>query len=208
MLPLPPRRELPGRLARLLPGLVLFGIGIALMVDADIGLSPWQVLHQGISRRTGIPLGTVVIIVGVIVLSLWIPLRERIGLGTLGNVIIIGVVLDIALWLSPIDELALWQQVAMMVSGVATIGVASALYIGAGLGPGPRDGLMTGLAKRGYRIGLVRTAIEVTVLVIGWLLGGTVGIGTVTFALGVGPIIGALLPRLQYASHEAALERS
>ena len=207
MLPWPPRAELPARLARLIPGLVLFGLGIALMVDADIGLSPWQVFHQGISEKMGIPLGTVVIIVGLFVLALWIPLRERIGLGTIGNVLIIGVVLDLALWLSPVGDLVLWQQIVMMAAGVAMIGVASALYIGAGLGPGPRDGLMTGIARRGYRIGVVRTAIEVTVLVVGWLLGGTVGIGTVTFALGVGPIIGVFLPRLQYAPPEHAQER-
>ena len=171
-----------------------------------MGLSPWEVLHQGISRRTGIPIGTVGIIVGFAVLGLWIPLRERIGLGTVLNVAIIGVVLDVTLWLSPIDELVLWERLAFMVAGVVIIGVGTALYIGAGLGPGPRDGLMTGLGKRGYRIGVVRTAIEVAVLVLGWLLGGTIGLGTVAFAFGVGPIIGPLLPRLAYTPPDRARE--
>lgn len=191
---------------RLLPGLVVFGIGIAMMVESDMGLAPWEILHQGISRRTGVPIGTVGIIVGFLVLGFWIPLRERIGLGTVLNVAIIGVVLDVSLWLSPIDHLVLWQRIVFMAAGVVIIGVGTALYIGAGLGPGPRDGLMTGLGKRGYRISVARTVIEVTVLVVGWLMGGTVGVGTVAFAFGVGPIIGPLLPRLEYRPRERARE--
>jgi uncharacterized membrane protein YczE len=195
MLPLP-GNQLRLRLRRLLLGLVLFGWGIAAMVVADLGLGPWEVLHQGISFRTGIPIGTVGILTGFVVLFGWIPLRERIGLGTVLNVILIGIVIDLTLWGLPdrLDGLALrW---GVMVTGVVMIGIGSGYYIGAGMGPGPRDGLMTGLAKRGLHIGWVRTGIEVTVLCLGWLLGGTVGAGTLAFAFGIGPLIAYVLPRL------------
>ncbi len=195
----PPQREMPARLVRLFVGLILFGVGVALMVRAELGLSPWEVLHQGISFNTGILLGTVGILVGLLVLVGWIPLREKLGIGTVANVIVIGIVIDVTLWRMPDEFSSLAIRWTLLVGGVALIGVATSLYIGAGLGPGPRDGLMTGLAKRGWQIGVVRTGIEVSVLAIGWLLGGTVGIGTVLFAFGVGPVVQATLPLLTVA---------
>ena len=195
MLPMPSATELRRRLPRLLAGLFLFGFGLALMVVADLGLAPWEVLHQGLSRRTGIPIGTMGIITGIMVLAAWIPLRERPGLGTVANVILIGIVIDVTLWLLP-DVANLAGRWALMVGGVLLVGLASGLYIGAGMGPGPRDGLMTGLAARGLNIAAVRTTIEVTVLVLGWLLGGTVGAGTLAFSFGVGPLVGFFLPRM------------
>ncbi len=195
MLPHPSRAELRRRAPRLLAGLVLFGLGLAFMVAADLGLAPWEVLHQGLSRRTGIPIGTMGIITGIGVLLAWIPLRERPGLGTVANVVVIGVVIDLALWKFP-DVTHPAGRWSLLAGGLLAIGVGSGLYIGAGMGPGPRDGLMTGIARRGHRIGVVRTAIEVSVLAAGWLLGGTVGIGTVAFSFGIGPLVGFFLPRL------------
>lgn len=195
MLPIPPRPELRRRLPRLLFGLVLFGVGLALMVEAGLGLGPWEVLHQGVSIHTGIPIGTVGILTGFVVLGGWIPLRERVGLGTLANVVLIGVVYDLTILALPTPAAATirWSALA---AGIVLIGIGSGYYIGAGLGPGPRDGLMTGLAKRGLHIGWVRTGIEVSALVGGWLLGGTVGVGTVLFAFAVGPLVALFLPRL------------
>jgi uncharacterized membrane protein YczE len=195
MLPLPSRHELRRRLPRLLWGLALYGWGLAFMVAGDLGLGPWEVLHQGVSFHTPIPIGTVGIITGLMVLVLWIPLRERFGLGTALNVVLIGIVIDVTLiWLTTPDSMALrWIYV---VGGVVMVGVASGYYIGAGLGPGPRDGLMTGLARRGWPIGLVRMGIELVVLFGGWLLGGTVGIGTLLFAFGIGPLVQVFLPTL------------
>jgi len=195
MLPLPPRHELKQRLPRLVWGLFLFGFGIALMVAADLGLGPWDVFHQGVSAHTPIPIGSVVIITGVVLLVLWIPLRERIGIGTLLNALLIGAVMDLSLiWLeTPAVTTVRWVY---LVGGVVIVGIGSGYYIGAGLGPGPRDGLMTGLAKRGWPIGLARLGIELTALLGGWLLGGTIGVGTVLFALGIGPLVHVLLPRL------------
>lgn len=177
-------------------GLVLFGVGIALMVIANLGLSPWEILHQGISRRTGIPIGTVGILTGIIVLLLWIPLHERPGIGTIANVFLIGIVIDLTLWVGPESMDQLWQRWALLLGGVLLVGLATGLYIGTDLGPGPRDGLMTGLARRGIHIGLARGSIEITVLVVGWFLGGTVGYGTVIFAFGMGPLVALFLPRL------------
>ena len=180
----------------LLFGLVLFGFGLALMVIADLGLAPWDVLHQGISDRTGIPIGTVVIIVGVLLLVLWIPLKEKIGIGTIANAIVIGVVLDLSLLVLP-ERLTAWpMQWAALLVGVIMVGIGSGYYIGAGLGPGPRDGLMTGLARMGYPIFAVRAAIELSALVVGWLLGGTVGVGTVIFALAMGPLVHFFMEKL------------
>ena len=196
VLPFPPPHDLWPRLARLLFGLTLFGLGLALMVIANLGLSPWDVLHQGISRQTGIPIGTVVIITGFAVLLLWIPLKERIGIGTIANAIVIGLVLDGALLVLPetLDSLAV-RWLALLV-GVVIVAIGSGFYIGAGLGPGPRDGLMTGLARHGISIAWARAGIEITALVVGWLLGGTVGIGTVIFAFGMGPLVQFFLQRL------------
>ncbi len=196
MLPLPSRAELARRLPRLLIGLVLFGVGIAMMVIGDLGLAPWEVLHQGISVNTGIPIGTVGILTGILVLVLWIPLRERPGVGTIANVLLIGIVIDLTLWVGPDNVEATWARWALLAGGTFVIAIGSGLYIGAGLGPGPRDGVMTGLGARGVPIGLARAFIEISVLVVGWLLGGTVGVGTVVFAFGVGPLVGWMLPQL------------
>lgn len=186
------------RLWRLLVGLVLCGLGIAGMVVAELGLGPWDVLHQGISRLTPIPIGTVGIIVGIVVLLGWIPLRERPGTGTVLNVIVIGVVIDVTLLFLPVPE-ALWVRVLAMLGGPVLFALGSGFYIGAGLGAGPRDGLMTGMSRRnGWAVGRVRTGIEVTVLAAGWFLGGTVGLGTLLFATMIGPMVGLALPRLAY----------
>lgn len=194
MLPTPSRAELRRRIPRLLLGLVLFGLGMAMLILADLGLAPWEVLHQGISFNTGIPIGTVGIITGALVLLLWIPLKERVGIGTIANVILIGIVIDVTLWLAP-DRIDVgWQQWTLLVLGTLVVAVGSGFYIGVGLGPGPRDGLMTGLGRRGHPIGLARAVIEITVLIVGWLLGGTVGVGTVVFAFGIGPLVGWMLP--------------
>jgi uncharacterized membrane protein YczE len=174
---------------------MMFGVGLALMVVSDLGLSPWNVLHQGISVRTGLPLGTVVIIMGMFVLLLWIPLKERFGIGTVGNIVFVGLVLDLTLLVTPDHVEGIVLRTTLLVVGILMIGVASALYIGAGLGPGPRDGVMTGLAKRGINVGVARFGIEITVLIVGWFLGGTVGIGTAAFAFGMGPLIAIFLPR-------------
>lgn len=196
MLASPSATELRRRLPRLLLGLVLCGLGIATMVAAELGLGPWDVLHQGLSKMTGIPIGTVGIAVGVLVLVGWLPLRERPGIGTVLNVLLIGVVIDVTLlWLQTPEPV--WQRWAYMLAGPVLFGVGSGFYLGTGLGSGPRDGIMTGLARRGLPVGVVRAAIEVGVLVLGWVLGGTVGIGTVVFALTIGPIVHVALPRLR-----------
>lgn len=192
---LPAVRAARPRLPRLFVGLVLCGIGIALMVAADLGLSPWDVLHQGISERIGVPIGTVGILVGLVVLLLWIPLGERLGIGTLCNVVVIGATIDVALWLLP-EPSAPGPRWAFLLVGTFVLGPGAGLYIGAGLGAGPRDGVMTALAARGHAVWKVRTAIEVAVLVIGYVLGGTVGVGTVLFALTIGPNVHVFLARL------------
>ncbi len=166
------------------------------MVRADLGLSPWQVFHQGVSERTGLAMGTVVIMTGFVVLLGWIPLRERFGLGTILNVALIGNVLNLTLLLLPGSLGGLPMRWAAMLGGVTLIGIGSGLYIGAGMGPGPRDGLMTGLARKGLHIGAVRAGLEISVLCVGWLLGGTVGVGTVAFATLIGPLVAFFLPRL------------
>lgn len=181
------------RVVQLLMGLWLFGASVGLLVRADLGLDPWDVLHQGISRRSGISIGLVVIATSVLVLALWIPLRQRPGFGTLANVVLVGLSLDATLAVMPAPTQLPWQ-IACLVAGILGNAVATGLYIGAGLGPGPRDGLMTGLAARGVSIRLARTAIEVGVLALGWLLGGTVGLGTVAYALAIGPLAQIFVP--------------
>lgn len=195
MLAVPPAPELRLRLPRLLPGLVICGVGLALMVLADLGLGPWEALHQGLSERTGVPIGTVGILVGFVVLAGWVPLRQRLGVGTLCNVVLIGLVIDAALAVAPQPE-GLAARTACLVGGIAGMAVGSGLYIGAGLGPGPRDGLMTGLAARGHSVRRARTVVEVTALAVGWALGGTVGVGTLAFAFAIGPLVQASLSRL------------
>ena len=195
-----PVTDLRHRLPRLLVGLVLFGVGIASMVRADLGLSPWDVLHQGVARHTALTIGTVSILTSLAVLLLWIPLRERPGLGTLLNAVLIGTVVDLTLWLVP-PITALPPRIGLLVLGPTLVAIGSGFYIGAGLGPGPRDGLMTGLARRGLPVGPVRAGIEATVLVLGWTLGGTVGVGTVVFTLGIGPMVQLALRWLAMDGH-------
>lgn len=189
----PPRVR---RLVQLYAGLVLFGVSSSMLLLAGLGVDPWDVFHQGLSRRFGLGVGTWAIIVGVLVLLLWIPLRQKPGFGTLSNVVLVGLVIDLMLAVVPPVH-GLPAQIVVMIGGVVLNGIATGAYIGAGLGPGPRDGLMTGLAARGHSIRIVRTSIELTVLVTGWLLGGTVGVGTVVYALGIGPIAHVTIPRLR-----------
>jgi uncharacterized membrane protein YczE len=189
----PPRVR---RITQLYAGLVLYGVSDAMLLLGGLGVDPWDVLHQGLSRRFGLGVGTWAVIVGVIVLLLWIPLRQRPGFGTLSNVLVIGWVIDVMLAVvTPPHALA--PRVALMLGGVFLNGVATGAYIGAGLGPGPRDGLMTGLAARGHSIRVVRTGIELTVLGAGAALGGTVGVGTVVYALGIGPLAHVFVPLLR-----------
>jgi uncharacterized membrane protein YczE len=203
VLPRPPAHELRRRLPRLMVGLVVFGLGIAFMVRSDLGLGPWDVLHQGVTNRTGIPIGTVGIIVGVLLLVTFPPLKERMGIGTIANTFVIGIVIDLTLLVMP-EVGALVLRIVLMVAGILMIAVGSGWYIGSGLGPGPRDGLMTGIARLGPSIRVVRTGIEVSVLVLGWLLGGTVGVGTVLFAVTIGPLVQLFLERLSLPGLDAA----
>jgi len=195
--------RLPRRLAQLYAGLVLYGVSMALMVRSSLGVMPWDVLHQGLSRRLGWSLGSVTIVVGALVLLAWIPLRERPGLGTLSNVVVVGLAVDAVLAVLPAPgELA--GRAAFAAAGILLNGVATAAYIGVRLGPGPRDGLMTGLVRRtGGPLGPIRTAIEVTVVLTGWLLGGTLGVVTVLYALSIGPLVHLLLPRFALTPPEA-----
>lgn len=181
------RDRMGQRLVLLMVGLVLFGISLAFMIRAGLGVGPWDVFHQGLELHTPLSFGTIIILVSVVVLALWIPLRERVGIGTVCNAVVIGLVVDATLVVLPAATTPLGQW-GLMVAGVVLNGLATGLYIGAGLGPGPRDGLMTGLAARGHPVFAVRTGIELTVLAAGWLLGGTVGVGTVAYALGIGPL--------------------
>lgn len=187
-----------GRLGRRLPqlfvGLVLYGVSLALMVRGHLGLAPWDVLHAGLTRYLPITLGQAVVLMSFVVLLGWIPLRELPGIGTISNAVVVGLSADATLWLlEPADGWA--GRVGLMVGGVVLCGFASALYIGAQLGRGPRDGLMTGLARRtGHSLRLVRTLLEVSVVAIGLLLGGVAGLGTVLYALLIGPLTQAMLP--------------
>jgi uncharacterized membrane protein YczE len=192
--PLPVSRAPGRRLPQLIAGLALYGTSMAMQLRATLGVDPWDVFHQGLARHLPLSFGLVTALTGVAVQLLWLPLRQRPGVGTVANVVVIALSVDAALWLI-LAPSALPARVALMVGGIVLNGVASAAYIGARLGPGPRDGLMTGLAARtGWSIRLVRTGIELTVLAVGWLLGGTVGVGTVAYALAIGPLTQAFLP--------------
>ena len=200
----PPSRRLGRRLAQLYAGLVLYGFSMALLVRSELGVIPWDVLHQGIARTVGWTLGSVTIAVGALVLLLWIPLRERPGLGTVSNVVVVGLAVDASLAVLPeVDDLPV--QMLMVAAGVTLNAVATAAYIGVLLGPGPRDGLMTAIVRRtGSSVRLVRTTIEVLVVATGWLLGGTLGLATVVYALAIGPLAQVFLPLLTVAPRPAA----
>ncbi len=182
------------RIGQLIVGLFLYGIGLALMVRAGIGVAPWDVLSQGVSHLTGVPFGLVTNILGALVLLLWIPIKVRVGVGTVANVLLLGTSAQLGLNVIPQQTVPAVQALVFS-GGLALIAVATGLYIGARLGPGPRDGLMTGLHRRtGRPIWMVRTAIEVAVLIVGVLLGGQFGIGTIAFALLIGPMVGVTMP--------------
>jgi uncharacterized membrane protein YczE len=183
------------RLIQLFVGLVLYGISDGLLLAASLGADPWDVFSQGLSRSFGLGIGTWTIIVGALVLLLWIPLRQRPGLGTLANVAVIGVIVNEFLALVPVVHGLAARSVGML-AAVVLNGIATAMYIGARFGPGPRDGLMTGWADRGHSLRLGRTMMEASALLAGWLLGGTVGVGTVVYALAIGPLVHVLLPRM------------
>ncbi|MFF5259541.1 YitT family protein [Actinomadura viridis] len=184
------------RLFQLYAGLALYGFGIALQVASTLGNDPWDVFHEGLARRFGLTIGLWIIITGAVVMLAWIPLRQRPGLGTISNVVLVGAFADLFLWLlpEPGSPAARW---AFLIAAIVVSGFATGCYIGAGLGPGPRDGLMTGLAARGHSLRVVRTGIELTVLTLGFLLGGTVGVGTLLYALAIGPLAHVFLPMLR-----------
>jgi uncharacterized membrane protein YczE len=186
------------RLTQLAGGLLLYGASMGLMIRGGLGLDPWDVLHDALSRLTGLTFGTVTAIVGTLVLLCWIPLRQRPGVGTVANIVVIALAVDATLALiRPAEAMA--ARIGLMVAGVVLNGLATAAYIGVRLGPGPRDGLMTGLAARtGVSIRVVRTGIELTVLATGWLLGGSLGVGTVVYALAIGPLTQAFLPLVRW----------
>ena len=193
------------RFLQLQIGLFLYGLSLALMVRADLGLNPWSVFHQGLSDMSGISLGMVVNLVGLLVLLLWIPLRQRPGIGTLCNVFLIGTSADVCLWLLPPLH-SLWLQGAFLLAGVVLNAAATGAYIGAGLGPGPRDGITTGLLRiTGWQIRWIRMGVEATVLALGWMMGGTVGIGTILFVLTTGPLLQIFLPMFTRADPARAV---
>lgn len=186
--------RLPRRFAQLFLGLFLYGIGIALIVRGEIGAAPWDVLTQGIGIHTGLSFGLITVLTSAVVLLLWIPLRQKPGIGTVLNALLVGPSADIGLALIP-SGLDLWARILLFIAGLLVLSIATGLYIGAHFGPGPRDGLMTGLnARTGWAIWKVRTGIELTVVTLGWILGGNVGLGTAAFALLVGPLCQWAIP--------------
>lgn len=195
-----PPDEVRRRLPRLIGSLTLLGVAVSLTIRADLGLMPWDVLHQGISEQSGLPIGTVGILVGLVVLLAWIPLGERIGLGTVLNVVILGITIDVSLAALPELDGTGWRWTQLLV-GTFLLGPGIALYLSCELGPGPRDGVMTALVERGWSLRVVRTAMELTVLAVGFLLGGSVGVGTVLLALTIGPNIHHFAHRFRLAPH-------
>lgn len=201
LLPLPKDR-LPLRWTMLLLGLVLYGVSAGFILQAGLGVDPWDVLHQGLARTFGGQVGTWAILASVVVLLLWLPLRARFGVGTLLNAVLVGLCINLTVSVVPQPH-QLGLQVTLLVVAVALNGVATGLYIGAGFGPGPRDGLTTAIAARGHPIRVVRTVIELLVLAVGWLLGGSVGLGTVLYAATIGPITHITIPLLTVRSPES-----
>lgn len=201
--PLPDDR-MPERLVRCIIGLAMFGLGISMFLASKLGVPAWDVFHQGISRKTGISIGLIIEISSLFVLLLWIPLRQRLGLGTLLNAIEIGLVVFLVVDRLPHSDRIVWRLV-YVAGGMFSIAIGSGLYIGAGLGSGPRDGLMLGLAQRGISIRVARTGVELIVLAIGLALGGSVGLGTVVFTFGIGPLVQIFLPRLRLRGDETKL---
>ncbi|WP_448006399.1 membrane protein YczE [Agromyces bauzanensis] len=192
--PTEPAALLVRRLAQLFIGLFLYGIGIALIVRGELGVAPWDVLTQGIAKQTGWSFGLITVVTSAVVLLLWIPIRQKPGFGTVMNALLVGPFADVGLWLIP-QGLDLWVRALLLPAGIVVLAIATGLYIGAHFGPGPRDGLMTGLHRvTGWKIWIVRTGIEVVVLAAGWLLGGNVGLGTLAFALLIGPLCGVTIP--------------
>ena len=189
-------QPLPAGLGRrfgvLFGGFALIGMGIALVIEAELGAAPWDVLHQGVARRSGLTIGTAGVLVGLVVFLAWIPLRLRPGVGTFLNAVILGPAVDLSMWALPAPHTLPLRWLALL-GGTVLLGAGAGFYIGAGLGPGPRDGLMTGLAARGWPVRWVRTGLEVVALVAGWALGGVVGIGTVVVALGIGHVVAPAL---------------
>jgi uncharacterized membrane protein YczE len=201
VLAFPSGRELVRRLPPLVIGLFVLGFAIAVSVRADLGVSPWDVFHQGIAHVTGLSFGLVVVLVGIVVLLAWIPLHQRLGPGTVLNTLSVGFIANLGLYLIP-EQHALAVRIPMLLGAVLMFGIGGGLYIGSGLGPGPRDGLMTAIVRRGHRIWAVRTALECTVLVAGFALGGHVGVGTVLLALTIGPATHAGLHRFHLPVRE------
>jgi uncharacterized membrane protein YczE len=196
--------RLPRRLSQLAVGLGLYGVTLAMLIRATLGNASWDVLHQGMARYLPMSIGTAVIVMSLVVLLFWIPLHEMPGLGTIANSFVVGLVADATLGILTGPDV-MWQRVLLMVGGVVLNALATALYIGSQFGPGPRDGLMTGLHRRtGLSIRVVRTGLEVTVVAIGWLLGGVVGIGTVLYTFSIGPLVQLMLPRFIVELPEAA----
>lgn len=201
-------RRLGRRLVQLYAGLVVIGVSIAFLVRANLGVMPWDVLHQGLAGFVDVSFGTMTIVVGVLVLLAWIPLRQRPGVGTISNALVIGVVVDATLAVLVLPT-SMWLRVTYVVIGVALNALATAAYIGASLGPGPRDGVMTGIVGRtGWPLRWVRMSIEVVVVSAGWLLGGTFGPATVLYALAIGPLVHPLLPRLTVRGRHAVPARA
>ena len=201
-----PRDRRAHRMVQLQLGLVLYGLSDGMILMSGLGANPWDVFHQGLARHIGLQVGTTVILVGGAVMLLWIPLRQKPGFGTLSNVVVVGLAMDGAMAWMPTPH-AGWLRWGEMFAGVVLNGVATGAYIGAGMGPGPRDGVMTGYASRGHSIRVVRTSMELTVLATGWLLGGTVGIGTAAYALLIGPLAHRFIPLLAIKPKGEAAER-
>ncbi len=201
LVPMTPMQQLRAgrtvrRVSQLMVGLWLYGTAMAMFIRAELGLDPWDVFHYGVQQHLGLSFGTIVVIVGGFVLLLWIPLKQWPGLGTIANVFVIGIATDVMLAVLDAPS-ELWLRWVFLLGGIVVNGIGGAMYIGSQYGPGPRDGLMTGLSRRtGLSIRLVRTALEVSVLAVGWLLGGIVGLGTVLYALLIGPAVQAFLPLL------------